>query len=365
MSVGVSDRVLVVEDDTSWQQVLAEILTDLDLTVDILGDLESALDAIRERSHRIAVVDLSLDNANHRNSDGLKVLDAIKRHDPGCASLLLTGHATVEIAVSALTEHGAFTCLRKEAFVRSEFREVIRQALAHSVPWANAGPNGKALHTAPEVELTLAAEPASKVALVIEDDAGWRSLLSELLAEADYQIRICSGFGDALGRLGRERYDLAIVDLSLTQQTGWRSPVAHSEQELDGYRLLTSTQASGIPTIVVSGVASPDAIEHMYEQYGIFTYLEKQNFDRRTFLQVIEDIQDSYDVVGELDELTAREVQVLSLLAKGMTNQEIAKALVISSNTVKRHLKSIYKKLDITNRAAATARAIKAGLLAR
>ena len=44
MSVGVSDRVLVVEDDSSWQQVLAEILTDLNLTVDILGDLESARD---------------------------------------------------------------------------------------------------------------------------------------------------------------------------------------------------------------------------------------------------------------------------------------------------------------------------------
>ena len=365
MSVGVSDRVLVVEDDSSWQQVLAEILTDLNLTVDILGDLESALEAIRERSHRLAVVDLSLDKTNHRNSDGLKVLDAIQRHDPACASMLLTGHATVEIAVSVLTEHGAFTCLRKEAFVRSEFREVIRQALANSVPWVKASSNGKAVHAAPEVELGPVSEPSSKVALVIEDDAGWRSLLSELLAEADYQIRICSGFGDALGHLGRERYDLAIVDLSLTQQAGWRSPSVGSEQGLDGYRLLTSTQASGIPTIVVSGVASPDAIEHMYAQYGIFTYLEKQNFDRRTFLQVIEEIQDSYEVVGELDELTDREVQVLSLLAKGMTNQEIAAALVISANTVKRHLKAIYKKLDITNRAAATAKAIQAGLLAR
>ena len=49
---------------------------------------------------------------------------------------------------------------------------------------------------------------------------------------------------------------------------------------------------------------------------------------------------------------------VLALLAQGITNKEIATALVITTNTVKRHLKSIFAKLDVHTRSAATAKAI-------
>lgn len=52
--------------------------------------------------------------------------------------------------------------------------------------------------------------------------------------------------------------------------------------------------------------------------------------------------------------LTAREVEVLRLLARGLKNEEIARQLVITSETVKSHLKSIFSKLGVTNRAAAT-----------
>jgi RNA polymerase sigma factor (sigma-70 family) len=55
--------------------------------------------------------------------------------------------------------------------------------------------------------------------------------------------------------------------------------------------------------------------------------------------------------------LTPREREVLDLLAQGLTNKEIAEALVISDNTVKRHLKAIFAKLDVSTRAAAAARA--------
>ena len=51
--------------------------------------------------------------------------------------------------------------------------------------------------------------------------------------------------------------------------------------------------------------------------------------------------------------LTAREVEVLSLLAQGLADIEIAKHLVISPHTVHGHLRSIYGKLDATTRTAA------------
>ena len=52
--------------------------------------------------------------------------------------------------------------------------------------------------------------------------------------------------------------------------------------------------------------------------------------------------------------LSAREVEVLSLVANGMTNAQVARELFISPNTVNRHLNSIYGKLGVSSRAAAT-----------
>jgi len=56
--------------------------------------------------------------------------------------------------------------------------------------------------------------------------------------------------------------------------------------------------------------------------------------------------------------LTARESETLALLATGMTNRAIAEALFVSENTVRTHLKAIFRKLPVTNRSQAVARAL-------
>src|SRR5215204_1986577 len=122
-------RALVVEDDHSWQQILSEILSDCGLQVDVAGSVEEASLQLRGQPHRLAVVDLSLSPNDHNNQDGLRVLDAVHRLDPNCRTILLTGFATVELAVTALTDYGAFTFLRKESFHRSQVRDIIYRIL--------------------------------------------------------------------------------------------------------------------------------------------------------------------------------------------------------------------------------------------
>ncbi len=61
--------------------------------------------------------------------------------------------------------------------------------------------------------------------------------------------------------------------------------------------------------------------------------------------------------------LTAREVEVLRLLAQGMTNPQIAKRLILSSHTVHAHVRSIYTKLDVNSRSSVTRYAIEQHLL--
>jgi DNA-binding NarL/FixJ family response regulator len=63
------------------------------------------------------------------------------------------------------------------------------------------------------------------------------------------------------------------------------------------------------------------------------------------------------------DGLTAREVEVLRLVAQGLTDPQVAEQLVISPHTVNSHLKAIYGKLGISSRSAATRYAIEHHLM--
>lgn len=333
-------RALIVDDDNSWQQIMSEILIDNGFDVDTASTLDEAVESLKATPHRLAVVDLSLSASDHHNQDGLRVLDHVRRLDPNCRSVLLTGFATVEIAVKALTEHNAFTFLRKESFKRSEFKDIIKRILisppstTEETPAASPDPK----------PASVSVSGISPKVLIVDDDAGWRSILEDLIQEAEFQPVVSASFGEALGLLRKDKFALAVVDLSL-----------RGNQNLDGLQLLKITQGHHIPTIVISGLSEPDEIKRIYAEHSISAYIEKQAFDRNAFKRILADTREASLSSNELSVLTDREREVLDLLAQGLTNKEIAEKLVITTNTVKRHLKAIFEKLNVHTRAAATA----------
>jgi LuxR family maltose regulon positive regulatory protein len=68
-------------------------------------------------------------------------------------------------------------------------------------------------------------------------------------------------------------------------------------------------------------------------------------------------------IEGLMDSISKRELEVLHLIAAGLSNREIAEKLFISLNTVKTHTKNINSKLDVNSRTRAVARAKELGLL--
>ncbi len=63
------------------------------------------------------------------------------------------------------------------------------------------------------------------------------------------------------------------------------------------------------------------------------------------------------------DELTAREVEVLGLLARGQSNRQVATRLTVTPKTVANHVEHLYTKIGVSSRAAATLYAMQHGLV--
>jgi LuxR family transcriptional regulator of csgAB operon len=94
---------------------------------------------------------------------------------------------------------------------------------------------------------------------------------------------------------------------------------------------------------------------------GILAVLDGEIWlSRKMFLQcLLEGRTTDYPYKERISSLTAREAEVLALVATWASNQEIAERLCISSHTVKTHLYNIFKKIDVSDRRQAALWALK------
>ena len=86
---------------------------------------------------------------------------------------------------------------------------------------------------------------------------------------------------------------------------------------------------------------------------------------RRMAARILDEIRGHRQLVGPEEALTARELEVLELVAARLSNAEVAERLMISEHTVKNHLKSILSRLHLHNRHQAAAVGVARGWLPR
>ena len=96
---------------------------------------------------------------------------------------------------------------------------------------------------------------------------------------------------------------------------------------------------------------------------AVETAAAREVFERLGAAPDVAGLETGSDLAALPGGLSAREVEVLRLVAAGLTNREIADALTISERTVDRHVSNIFTKLDVSSRAAATAFAYEHGLI--
>ncbi len=197
--------------------------------------------------------------------------------------------------------------------------------------------------------------------LIIEDDTTWQEILCDIVLDVNCQPCVADSYESALTALRKHHFVLATIDVSLSFDR-------HDNQ--DGVQVLRQLAQSMtvLPAIVITGHPTMAlAIETLAELKAIH-FFTKTDFDRAKLIQTIKEAigqgASPVPLVVERqlnptvrEQFTAREIEVLYGLAQGQTNQEIAEQLVVSVNTVKKHVQNIYTKLAVNSRTAAVSQA--------
>lgn len=135
--------------------------------------------------------------------------------------------------------------------------------------------------------------------------------------------------------------------------------VLHSEKSSYSSAESARTAAAMIPDCRLREFEGdlPDHIERVVAAIAEF-------IARTTEPPVVQSPAPARPVAGSLrPELTGREIDVLRLVVRGLSNRQIAEQLVLSPRTIERHLENLYRKTDTRNRAEAAALAVAQGLL--
>ncbi|PIV26535.1 MAG: DNA-binding response regulator [Anaerolineae bacterium CG03_land_8_20_14_0_80_58_20] len=209
--------------------------------------------------------------------------------------------------------------------------------------------------------------------LLVDDHAVVRSGLKMLLAsEADVEIVGEAGSGsEAVSAAGSARPDVILMDIGLPDMTG-----------IEAARVIKSQ----FPKIAIVALTIHEDEEYFFKmlEAGASGYVPKRAAPEELLTAIraaalgevylypslakllVKDYlsqEHAAEHKPTLDGLTAREQEVLSLLAEGAANDRIAGSLVISPETVERHRENIMHKLNLHSRSELVRYAIRKGII--
>jgi DNA-binding NarL/FixJ family response regulator len=202
---------------------------------------------------------------------------------------------------------------------------------------------------------------------------GFRMILS---AEPDLQVVGEAGDGAAAVELGRRlRPDVVLMDIRMPGMDGIQATRALAgpgvEDPLKVLMLTTFGQDEYVVESLragASGFLLKDApAEDLVEAIRVIAAGEAllaPSVTRRLLDRVARRLPPAHDnSIPALSELTEREMEVLKLVARGLSNAEIAEKLVVSETTVKTHVSRILGKLDLRDRVQVVILAYETGLI--
>ena len=211
------------------------------------------------------------------------------------------------------------------------------------------------------------------IRVVLADDqalvrAGFRMILR---AEPDVSVVAEAGNGlEAVAAVREHRPDVVLMDVRMPELDGVQA-TARIVESCPGTRVLVLTTFDldevvyGALRAGASGFLLKDAPEERLITAIRVVAEGGSLFAPSVTRRLVEEFARSGPVPrpASLGELTAKEVEVLALIARGLTNAEIARSIFVTENTVKTHVARILMKLDLRDRVQAVVVAYESGLV--
>jgi NarL family two-component system response regulator LiaR len=206
--------------------------------------------------------------------------------------------------------------------------------------------------------------------LVVEDHAVVREGLCVLIsAWPDMEVVGQAGDGiEAVLQAGRLRPDVILMDLVMPRKDGIAA-TAEIKAENPAARVLVLTsfaQDKNVYQAIKAGATGyllKDTSSRELVQAIRSVHRGEFSLQPTIALKVVRELSRASSSPETGSALTEREVKVLELLARGLSNQEIAQELCISKHTVNTHVSNILSKLHLASRTQAALYAIKKGLV--
>ncbi len=200
--------------------------------------------------------------------------------------------------------------------------------------------------------------------LIVDDNPKY---LADALPMYGYDVEVANDGIEALKILADEskNFDLILLDVMMPNMDGWDTLKAIRNNKKFKYIPVIMITAVSEEQKVVSGlkIGADDYIVKPFILPNLLARIEavlrRSNWQNET--KKSKEISINKDV--NIDALTPKEKEVLVLVAKGASNQEIADKLFVRDVTVKTHLNSIFKKLKVTNRTQAVLLAMQTNLI--
>ncbi len=194
---------------------------------------------------------------------------------------------------------------------------------------------------------------------VVEDDLEYRTALSERLTSAGFVVcAVYDQAGTAMKALPQVAPDIVIVDIGLPDGSGLQciAELKESDPETEFVVLTVHLDDESIFRAIRVGasgyISKADSFEKIID--ALRKIKDGEAFISTPVARRILDHVRTMPVVPERTEsLTEREQGIVQHLAKGLSYKEIASILFLSTETVRRHIHNIYKKLHVRNRTEA------------
>lgn len=197
--------------------------------------------------------------------------------------------------------------------------------------------------------------------LIVEDEPIIAEHIALYLNNNDFRVSgIAHDMEEARSQLAQNTHDVAVLDINLGGEEDGIDLAAYINKK-HNIPLLFLTSYTDKKTMERAKEVEPAAfIVKPFNERTLLASLEIaiSNFAKRNLQQIP---KLSFARINKylVDQVSEREFEVLQLIYEGRTNQQIADAIAISINTIKKHINSVYLKLDVTTRTKAIARLLE------